>query len=151
MIGRQNRLAAVGVYDAEWIAGLGRSNWVVDVRLGELGRRWCAVCTCWHGCLVDGDCTVGADLAGGDALAAVTEDVTCYQVHPAQDEDENTRCDYQTPERKAERLLTGDFFVEIAEHVDPQNDHCKSQSDESVSRTKQGPVAREEAAEERKF
>ena len=105
----------------------------------------------WHGCLVDGDCTVGANLAGSDALAAVAEDVACYQVHPAQDEYEDARCDDQAPEGKAERLLAGDFFVEVAEHVDSQNDHCQSQSNESVSWTEQRPVACEEAAEEREF
>lgn len=30
---------------------------------------------CWLGSLVYGDCAVGADLAGGDVLAAVAEDV----------------------------------------------------------------------------
>ena len=49
---------------------------------------------------MDGDCTVSAYLSGGDASATVAEDVTCYQVHPAQDEDENARGDDHTPERK---------------------------------------------------
>lgn len=65
-----------------------------------------------------GDRAVGADLAGGDALAAVAEDVTRYQVHPAQDEDEDARSNDQAPESKTERLLAGDLLVEIAEHID---------------------------------
>jgi hypothetical protein len=78
----------------------------------------------WHGCLVDGDCAVSADLAGGNTLAAVEEDVARYQVHPTQDEDEDARCDDQAPEGKTERLLTGDLLVEVAEHVDSKYDHC---------------------------
>lgn len=85
---------------------------------------------------MDGDCAVSADLTGGDTLAAVAEDVTCYQVHPAQDEDEDARCDDQAPESETERLLAGDLLVEVAEHVDSQYDHCKSQSNEPVSWTK---------------
>jgi hypothetical protein len=104
-----------------------------------------------HGRLVDGDCAVSADLAGGDVPATVPEDVTCYQVHPAKDEYEDARCDDQAPEGKTERLLTGDLLVEVAEHIDSQYDHGESQSDESVSWTEQRPITCEEAAEEREF
>lgn len=50
----------------------------------------------------------------------------CDQIQPAQDEDEDARRDDYAPELQAERLLTGSFFVEVAKHVDAEDDHCES-------------------------
>lgn len=50
----------------------------------------------------------------------------CDQIQPAQDEDENSRCDDHAPEFQTERLLTGSLLVEVTEHVDAEDDHCES-------------------------
>lgn len=57
------------------------------------------------------------DLSGCDAFAATAEDEACDQVDPAQNEDDHTGTNDDTPERQAERLLAGSWLVEITEHV----------------------------------
>ena len=94
------------------------------------------------------DCAVCTDLASCDALIAVTEDIASDQVHPAENKDDNTRADNDSPERKPERLLTCGWFVEVAEHVDAENDHRERECDETVSWTQQRPVACEVSAEQ---
>jgi hypothetical protein len=75
----------------------------------------------------------------------------CNEVDPAHYEYDDASRDHHTPERKAERLLANSFLVEVAEHVDTENDHCKCQSNEAVGRTEKWPVAGEEGAEEREL
>lgn len=76
VVGWQDGVAALGGQDAEGVAaGFGRRDGVVDVGLRELGGGGSAVCARRHGSFVDGDGAVGADLTGGDAAAAVAEDI----------------------------------------------------------------------------
>lgn len=91
---------------------------------------------------------MGTNLTSSDALTAVAEDIAGNQVDPAHDEDDDTSGDHHTPESKTKRLSADSFLVEITEHVDTENDHCKCQSDKAVSWTEQWPVARIEGTEE---
>jgi hypothetical protein len=97
---------------------------------------------------VHSDCAVGTDLTSGNALTAVAKDVAGDKVDPAHDEDDDASRDDHTPESKTERFLADSFLVEVAEHVDTEHYHCKSQSDEAVSWAEQWPVASVKAAEE---
>lgn len=78
---------------------------------------------------------MGTNLASSDALTAVAEDIASNQIDPTHDEDDDASGDHHAPESKTKRLLTEGFFVEIAEHVDSEHDHCKCQCDEAVSWT----------------
>ena len=81
------------------------------------------------------------DLTSCDAIAAVAEDEAGDQVDPAHNEDHDTRSYDDAPEGKAERFLAGCWFVEVAEHVDTEDDHQERECHEAVSRTEEGPVA----------
>lgn len=133
-----------------------------------MGEDWCGWCAGGgHGSLVDGDGTICTDLTGSDALLAVTEDVALlsiiswlnvqrfggedayrYQIDPTQDKDDDARSNQDSPHRQAERLLAGRLLVEIAEHIDTQDQHHESERDETMDWTEQRPVAGVVVAEE---
>ena len=151
MVGWQQRFTAIRCEYAERIAGLCRGRRILDVRPCHLGSRWCAVGAVRLRRLVHSDCTVGADLTGGDTLTAVAEHIAGDKVDPAHDKDDDTSRDHHTPKGKTERLLAHSFFVQVAEHVDAEHDHCKSQSDEAVRCAEQWPIAGVEGTEEREL
>ena len=75
---------------------------------------------------------MGSNLSCCDALHAVAEDIGSDKIDPAHDEDDDATGDDDSPEGKAERLLVGGFLIEVAEHVDAQDKHGESESDEAV-------------------
>lgn len=106
--------------------------------------------TC-HGSLKLGHSTMSSNLSGGDALVAVAEDVAGNQVHPAHDKDDDAAADHDTPERETKRFLVGVGFVQVAEHIDSEDDHGESESNEAVRWAEEWPVAGKVCAEEREF
>ena len=56
-------------------------------------------------------------------------------IHEAKDEDDDARANHNAPERKSQGLLTCSGLVQIAEHVDAQDDHREPEGDEAVDRT----------------
>lgn len=79
VVAGEERLATLRGEDAEGIVQFGRRR-VVDVRLGELwgARGAAATAAARHRGLGHRDCTVRPDLAGGDTLFAVAEDVALH-------------------------------------------------------------------------
>jgi len=75
----------------------------------------------------------------------------CHQIHPTQDKDDDARADDNTPECHAERFLASSVLVEVAEHVDTDNDHRARKTDESMGMAEKRPVAGEVAAEDREL
>lgn len=131
MVAWQERLAALGCEDAERIAGFRRRDGMIDVALRKL---WCARRTTVlrHRRFELSHRSMSSNLSRCDALHAVAEDVGRNEVDPAHDEDDDTRSDNDAPEGKAERFLVGSFFVEIAEHVDTQDEHGEGEGDEAM-------------------
>lgn len=76
--------------------------------------------------------SMSSNLSRCDAFHAVAEDVGRNEVDPAHDEDDDAGGNDNAPEGKAERLLVGSFLVEIAQHVDAQDEHGESERDEAV-------------------
>jgi hypothetical protein len=91
---------------------------------------------------------MSSNLPGSDTLVAVPEYVASDQVHPAHNEDDDTAADDDTPEGETERLLIGVGFVQVAEHVDSEDDHGEGESDEAVGWAEEWPVTGEVGAEE---
>jgi hypothetical protein len=69
-----------------------------------------------------------------DGLPKKQRTTYCEKVDPAHDENHDAGRYDHAPESKAERFFADGFLVEITEHVDPENDHCKSQGNKAVGR-----------------
>ena len=67
--------------------------------------------------------TMSADLARGDALLLVAEDVACEEVDDAEDDDHDAAGDDNLPEGGAQRFLTRGLFVQVSEDGDAEDDH----------------------------
>lgn len=93
--------------------------------------------------------TVSADLARGDALLLVAEDVACEEVDDAEDDDHDAAGDDNLPEGGAQRFLARGLFVQVSEDGDAEDDHQNAESHEAGFGSEEGPVARDVASEER--
>ncbi len=114
----------------------------------------------------DGDGSLGADLAGGDAERAILEDEILEtelagwfegrrgketygeQVDEAKEENNDSRANDQAPEWQTERLGARGLFVEISENVIPQNDHAEAEEVEAVAWAEERPVPGEVGLED---
>ena len=119
---------------------------MVDVALSQLRCRRCTMTS--HGRLEFGHRSMSSNLPGGDALVAISEDVAGDQVHPAHDKDDDAATDDDTPEGETEGLLVGVGFVQVAEHINAEDDHGESECNEAVGRAEEWPIAGEVGAEE---
>lgn len=78
----------------------------------------------------------------------VNEPSYSNEVDPTQDEDDDARADDDAPERQTEFLLSTGRLVEISHHVDTQDDHGQSETDEAMTGAEERPIAREVRTEE---
>ena len=67
--------------------------------------------------------TMSANLARGDALLLIAEDVACEEVDDAEDNDHNAAGDDNLPEGGAQRFLTCGLFVQVSEDGDTEDYH----------------------------
>ena len=67
--------------------------------------------------------TVSANLARGNALLFVPEDVACEEVHDAEDDNHDTAGNDNLPEGGAQGFLTCGLFVQVSEDGDAKNYH----------------------------
>ena len=95
------------------------------------------------GLFVRGDGAVGADLAGGDVVGAVAEDVVSEDVDDAHDKGEDAGGDDDAPKGHAERLLRRRRLVQEPEDPIAQPDHGQPESEEARRRREEGPGARD--------
>lgn len=72
-------------------------------------------------------------------------------IYHAHNHGQNASGDHNPPKRKPQRLLTGGWRVEIAQHADPQHHHYYSQCYKPGFLTQQWPVSIEVVAKERKL
>ena len=107
-----------------------------------------------------------ADTTGCNAPRTVAEDVALWcisvlfvqivedctysnNIKEADDDSKDARRHQEPPERQSQRLLACSLLVHVTQHVESEDHHGAAQSHETMSRTKQRPVASEKIAEER--
>lgn len=92
-----------------------------------------------------------SDSTSCNAVTAVSKDVARNNVEESDHKNQDSRCEDQSPESQAQRLLASGSFVHISENIQAEDNHRNSKSDEPMAWAEQRPIARVIGAEEGQF